>query len=172
LVATDVDGETLTYTIVSAPTHGSLSGTGANLTYTPTGIYSGPDAFTFKATDAAGAVSSGTVSITVSAGPALPTQLTVAPATVTKPSGVLGGLQKYTFNNLSATLKTIPGDSVVAGVSISFTVGTTVICSATTNSSGVAKCSAQGPRDNSPTYTAKWAGNASFAATTGTGSLS
>lgn len=42
---------TLTYTVVSQPSHGTLSGTAPNLTYTPTLNYSGADSFTFKATD-------------------------------------------------------------------------------------------------------------------------
>src|SRR5205085_11951813 len=38
LVATDVDNEPLTYTILTGPAHGSLSGAAPNLTYTPTGF--------------------------------------------------------------------------------------------------------------------------------------
>src|SRR5581483_6870662 len=34
LTATDADNDPLTYTIVSPPAHGSLSGSGANLSYT------------------------------------------------------------------------------------------------------------------------------------------
>jgi DNA/RNA endonuclease G (NUC1) len=40
-----------TYTVVNGPTHGQLSGTGNNLTYTPFADYNGPDSFTFKAND-------------------------------------------------------------------------------------------------------------------------
>ena len=42
---------TLTYTVVTPPAHGNLSGTAPNLTYTPTSNYAGADSFTFKATD-------------------------------------------------------------------------------------------------------------------------
>src|SRR5206468_1431808 len=35
LTASDVDGNTLTYRVVTGPAHGSLSGTAPNLTYTP-----------------------------------------------------------------------------------------------------------------------------------------
>src|SRR5204863_492631 len=35
LIVTDVDGDPLTYAIVTAPAHGTLSGTAPNLTYTP-----------------------------------------------------------------------------------------------------------------------------------------
>ena len=172
LVATDVDGEPLTFTILTGPGHGTLSGTAPNLTYTPTGFFTGTDALTFKATDAAGASSSNTVNITVNAGGALATSLAVAPATVTKPSGPLGSLQKYSYTNLKGTLTSVSGGFPIANVSIKFTVNGTTICSANTNASGVATCSGQGPRQDSATYTAAWQGNTSYAATTGTGPLS
>jgi len=67
LSATDADGDPLTYTVVSQPTHGSLSGTGANWTYTPNPSYYGPDSFTFTANDGQATSNVATVSITVSA---------------------------------------------------------------------------------------------------------
>jgi len=172
LVATDVDNEPLTYTILTGPSRGTLSGVAPNLTYTPTGFLVGADVLTFKATDAAGLSSSKTVNITVNAGAALATAMTVAPATVTKPGGVLGSLQKYSYSNLKTTLKSVSGSIPVSGVTINFKVNTTTICSAKTNTAGVATCSGQGPRENSPTYTAVFPGNASYMATTGTGPLS
>ncbi len=39
------------FAIVASPTHGTLSGTAPNLTYTPAADYNGPDNFTFTATD-------------------------------------------------------------------------------------------------------------------------
>ncbi|MEP6819441.1 MAG: DNA/RNA non-specific endonuclease [bacterium] len=56
-----------TYTVVAPPTHGSLSGSGASLTYAPTTNYVGPDSFTFKANDGALDSNTSTVSITVNA---------------------------------------------------------------------------------------------------------
>src|SRR5215204_4349381 len=67
LTASDVEGEVLGYTIVSAPQHGTLSGTGANLTYTPEADYNGPDSFTFKANDGIAYSDPATVSIAVDA---------------------------------------------------------------------------------------------------------
>jgi hypothetical protein len=64
LVANDVEGSALTYTR-SNPSHGTLTGTGANLTYTPAANYSGPDSFTFTANDGAANSNVATVSITV-----------------------------------------------------------------------------------------------------------
>jgi hypothetical protein len=51
LSASDVEGDALSYSIVRAPKHGTLSGTGANLTYTPAEDNIGPDSFTFEASD-------------------------------------------------------------------------------------------------------------------------
>src|SRR5215211_6234884 len=67
LRASDVEGDALGYTIVSAPQRGTLSGTGANLTYTPEADYNGPDSFTFKASDGTADSDQATVSIAVNA---------------------------------------------------------------------------------------------------------
>jgi gliding motility-associated-like protein len=65
LTASDVDGDPLTYTIVSGPTNGALSGSGANRTYTPSLNYNGSDSFTFKVNDGTVDSNIATVSITV-----------------------------------------------------------------------------------------------------------
>src|SRR5207302_6354365 len=65
LTATDVDGDSLTYAGVTAPTHGTLSGTAPNLTYTPAAGYFGSDSFTFKANDGTVDSAAATVSVTV-----------------------------------------------------------------------------------------------------------
>jgi len=65
LVATDVDGDTLTYQIVASPAHGRLTGNPPNMTYTPAANYHGLDSFTFKASDGRLESNVGTVSITV-----------------------------------------------------------------------------------------------------------
>ncbi|MCE8428035.1 MAG: cadherin-like domain-containing protein, partial [Candidatus Methanoperedens sp.] len=51
LTASDPDGNSLTFAIVSNPTNGKLSGTAPSLTYTPNTGYSGADSFTYKAND-------------------------------------------------------------------------------------------------------------------------
>ncbi len=58
----------LTYTIVTPPAHGTLSGTAPNLVYTPAASYSGPDSFQFDVSNGALDSSLATVSITVTAG--------------------------------------------------------------------------------------------------------
>ncbi len=65
LTASDPEGDPLTYIILSGPSHGTLTGTPPNLTYTPAGGYFGPDSFTFKANDGNLDSNVATVSITV-----------------------------------------------------------------------------------------------------------
>jgi hypothetical protein len=67
---TDIDSGTLTALLVSPPAHGglTLSGNGS-LSYTPVVGYSGPDSFTYAATDGASSSSPASVAITVTAAP-------------------------------------------------------------------------------------------------------
>ncbi len=65
LVATDVDGDALTFTVVETQAHGTLAGIAPNLTYTPAPNYHGPDALTFKASDGQVESNLATVSLTV-----------------------------------------------------------------------------------------------------------
>ena len=67
LAGTDVDADPLTFAVTGAPAHGTLSGTGASLTYTPEPGYSGPDSFTFVANDGTLGSAPATVAITVTA---------------------------------------------------------------------------------------------------------
>lgn len=69
LRGSDPDGDSLTYAVVTAPAHGTLSGSGPNLTYTPVANYNGSDQFTFKANDGSLNSAAATVSITVTRKP-------------------------------------------------------------------------------------------------------
>ena len=65
LTARSPQGFPLTYTVLTVPTHGTLSGSAPNLTYTPNTSYIGPDAFTFRVNDGTTNSNTATVSITV-----------------------------------------------------------------------------------------------------------
>ena len=65
LGATDIEGDTLTWTIVDQPLHGTLSGDAPNLVYTPAAGYTGSDSFTFKVNDGTGDSNTATVTITI-----------------------------------------------------------------------------------------------------------
>jgi len=64
LTATDPDLDTIIFSIVQNPQHGSLSGIPPNVVYSPSLNYNGSDSFTFRASDGS-AYSDETVSITV-----------------------------------------------------------------------------------------------------------
>jgi hypothetical protein len=67
LTGSDANGDTLTFSVVTQPAHGTLSGTAPNLTYTPNANYNGSDSFTFKANDGSADSNTATVSITINA---------------------------------------------------------------------------------------------------------
>jgi len=72
LTGSDIDGDDLTFSVVSDPAHGTLSGTTPNLTYTPEADFNGSDSFTFRASDGAADSNLATVSITVNPVPDAP----------------------------------------------------------------------------------------------------
>lgn len=51
LTGSDPDNDPITFTVVSNPSHGILSGIAPNMTYTPTANYNGADSFTFVVND-------------------------------------------------------------------------------------------------------------------------
>lgn len=67
LTGSDVDGDALSYTVVTPPAHGLLSGTAPNLIYTPATNYNGSDSFAFVAND--GHISSATATVTITVSP-------------------------------------------------------------------------------------------------------
>ncbi len=133
--------------------HGTATASGTSITYTPTASYSGPDSFTYTATNAAGTSSPATVTITVS-----PPTITLGPATLTSGTvgttynqtvSATGGTSSYTYAvtgalptglSLSTTTGVISGTPTQAG-SFAFTI------TATDSSTGT------GPFTGSKSYT-------------------
>ncbi len=119
LVATDADGDALTYSIVSPPTHGTLSGSGATRTYTPAGGFTGSDQFTFKANDGTVDSNVATVSITVSPsgnGPTITdfTPTSGPPGTRVTISGTrFVNVTSVTFDGVAATFRASRGGTSI-----------------------------------------------------------
>jgi len=67
LHASDFNGDRLTYHLITSPSHGTLSGTGPNRSYTPEPNYNGPDSFSFMVNDGTVDSNAVTVSITITA---------------------------------------------------------------------------------------------------------
>jgi hypothetical protein len=65
LSATDPEGQALTYTVVQAPAHGTLSGQAPALIYQPSPNFNGTDSFRFSASDGQSTSNLATVSITI-----------------------------------------------------------------------------------------------------------
>ena len=95
LSATDSDGDALTFTVVSSPTKGTLSGSGASRVYTPTSGTTGTDSFTFRASD--GKATSNIATITLSVAGQPPTA-TSGSATVLEDGTVTVPLGASAFN--------------------------------------------------------------------------
>ncbi|WP_242699162.1 MULTISPECIES: IPTL-CTERM sorting domain-containing protein [unclassified Delftia] len=122
-------GAATSVAIASAASHGTTTASGTSVTYTPTTGYSGPDSFTYIATNASGTSSPATVSITVSA----PT-LAVAPASLN--AGLQGTTYSATISASGGTAPysyTISSGSLPAGMSLNTSTGT---ISGTPSSSG------------------------------------
>jgi hypothetical protein len=65
LQGSDADGNTLTYRIVSQPSHGTVGLTGSHATYFPEAGFTGPDSFTYAAWDGSVNSNLGSVVVTV-----------------------------------------------------------------------------------------------------------
>ena len=110
LACTDVDSASLTYSIVSGPSHGSVTGgTGANRTYSPALNYNGSDSFTFQASDGALDSNVATFDLTINAVDDDPT-VTRDDASVTVNEG-------DTATN-SGTYDDVDGDTVTLSASV------------------------------------------------------
>ena len=65
LTGSDPESSPLTYAIVTATAHGTLTGSAPNVTYTPNANFNGTDSFTFKVNDGSLNSITATVSITI-----------------------------------------------------------------------------------------------------------
>ena len=73
LMGRDRDNDSLTYSVITEPTHGRLTGTVPNLNYRPKRDFNGQDSFTFEVNDGKVDSAAATVSITVTPGNDPPT---------------------------------------------------------------------------------------------------
>ena len=91
LTGSDPNDHTLAFSIVTPPAHGSLSGIGASLTYTPATDYIGPDSFTYQANDGYTDSAPATVSIDVQAANDAPVANPVSVASIPPLNFTLSG---------------------------------------------------------------------------------
>lgn len=126
LSATDADGDSLTYTVITGPASGSLSGSGASRSYSPNAGFVGSDSFTFRANDGTLNSNLATVSISVTAVTAGALSGSFATPTSTQDLSALGTLDwahwglttSTSFNHKAGITSKI---SNVTGVGFAFT---------------------------------------------------
>ena len=96
LTGSDPDGDALTFSVVTAPANGTLTGTAPNLTYLPAANFSGSDSFTFRANDGIINSATATISITVTVANDPPTLNAISSLTLSTNAGPqsvnLGGI--------------------------------------------------------------------------------
>ncbi len=117
LSANDVDSDPLTYTIVTPPAHGTLTGTESSPTYTPNAGYAGPDSFTYLANDGNADSNTSTVTITIEA---TNRPATADPQTLDTPEDTplaitLTGTDPDTGDTLTYTVTTLPTHGTLTG---------------------------------------------------------
>ena len=113
---TDVDGQTLTATVLTQPTNGTVTmASDGSFTYTPNAGFSGTNTFTYRATDGA-LTSDATVTITVTSGNSAPVANNDTystnedvPLTVAVASSVLANDTDSNANPLTAIIVALPG---------------------------------------------------------------
>ncbi len=145
-------GAATSITIVSGPSHGTLSVNGPIVTYTPTAGYAGADSFTYTASNAGGASAVATASLTVAANAGTPP----APVATASAQSVFAGSSNdpiaLSLSGGAAASITITANPAHGTVSVS---GTSVTYTPTSGYTG----------SDSFTYTATNAGGTSSGAT-------
>ena len=135
LTASDADNDPLTYAIVAAPAHGTLTGTAPNVTYTSAAGYVGSDSFTFRVND--GKVNSNVATVSLSVVTPFTTTSTLTTSSLTPQSS---DNETYTVTITPSTLGSEPLAS-----SVDFKVGTLVMAEVPLTFNGT-------------NYTASWTG--------------
>ncbi|MBW8183305.1 Ig-like domain-containing protein [Shewanella nanhaiensis] len=116
LTATDIDLDSLSYSLLTSPANGSLSGTLPNLTYTPAANYVGGDSFTFIANDGNLISNTASITITVSAVNDAPTSNNQS-ITVTEdaPKAITLTASDVEADSLTFSLASSPSKGVLTG---------------------------------------------------------
>jgi methionine-rich copper-binding protein CopC len=123
LSGTDADGDTLTYSILSGPSHGTLgsivfvNATTSTVNYTPAANYNGTDSFTFRASDGNGGTDDGVANITIAS-------VNDAPSFLIGPTvSVLEDAGAQTVSSWATSISAGPSDE--SGQTVTFTTTNT-----------------------------------------------
>jgi hypothetical protein len=175
LLATDVDGDPVTFTVVTPPSHGTLTITGNQATYTPAVDFNGTDTFVYRASDPSGASTTANGTVTVVGLPLIGTHIKAMGGIARVEIGLGVPLNaRVALLTLSSYLYSDANGAPLPGRTLSFTIGTRFVCSGVTNASGFATCGTQ--MDGVAAllnlgYKVSFAGDADYAASTANGPL-
>jgi hypothetical protein len=110
----DLDGNTLTATLVGNVSHGALTlNSDGSFVYTPTAGYSGADSFTYRASDGSAQSGTTTVNLTVSATPAVDGQLWYITSNDFNPNPLIGHINSDGSNSTQALTNGTTGIDIV-----------------------------------------------------------
>jgi uncharacterized protein (TIGR03437 family) len=120
LTGSSAGGGALTYTIVSAPGRGSLSGAAPNLVYTPAKDFNGVDSFTFRVNS--GATSSAVAVVYIAVSPVNDAPVLTVPGTQMINAGqplsfTVSAFDPDNGQTLSITATGVPGGAALADIS-------------------------------------------------------
>lgn len=120
LSASDADGDLLSYSVLTGPSNGAVSGAAGNLTYTPAPDFNGTDSFEFQVTDGQGGIANASVTVTVAAVNDPPVAVADAHALVEGVTldvvspGLLGNDRDIDGDALTAVLQSGPGSGALS----------------------------------------------------------
>lgn len=116
LVATDADGDPLSWAIDTPPAHGRLEGTAPALTFVPAPDFAGTDSFTFTASD--GRLTSAPATVTLAIAPVNDAPLALAATLSTEmntPIALELAAMDVDGDRLTWTIQTPPADGTLTG---------------------------------------------------------
>ncbi|OWK39911.1 RTX toxin [Fimbriiglobus ruber] len=114
--------QSLTFTVTTGPAHGTLTGAGANLTYTPDVGYFGSDSFQFTATNGTATSTPAAVTLVVVGAPTADAQsITLAEGSTGAPVTLAGGDPNAPPLSLTYTVTTGPAHGTLSGTAPNLT---------------------------------------------------
>ncbi|MFC5742326.1 Ig-like domain-containing protein [Dyella tabacisoli] len=130
-ITLSISGAATSVAVASAAAHGVATASGTAITYTPTAGYSGPDSFTYTASNVTGTSAAATVTITVGSATITINASSPLTATVGVPY-----TQTYTFSGGAAPYTGIGVTNIPQGLSITGTTANSVTISGTPQAAG------------------------------------
>jgi len=117
LAGSDEDNDALTFSIITPPAHGALSGTAPELTYTPVAGFSGVDSFTYQVHD--GTAPSGEAAISITVIPKVITSINNPPAFAANPLVLPSGVEGKPYSAAAVSVSDPDAGDVITITKVS-----------------------------------------------------